>query len=194
MQEENSKPTRQEYLKKYRKEYYQKNKDKLLNQTKEWQEANKEKIKESKKKYYEENKERIKKVRKNYTENNPEKLKEYNKKYTKRKRQEDITYKLKGNLRNRLYHALKAQVASKSFSTLTYIGCSLEEYKKYIESLWLPGMSWENWTTDGWHIDHIVPLTSFNLLDEEELQKAFHYTNTQPLWAEDNLRKGNRKK
>ena len=53
-------------------------------------------------------------------------------------------------------------------------------------------MSWDNWALDGWHIDHIKPLSSFNLENREELKKACHYTNLQPMWAEDNLRKGSK--
>jgi hypothetical protein len=53
-------------------------------------------------------------------------------------------------------------------------------------------MSWDNWTTDGWHIDHIKPLASFDLTDRQQLLLACHYTNLQPLWAIDNLSKGDR--
>jgi len=69
-----------------------------------------------------------------------------------------------------------------SFSSL--IGCTGRELVSYIESLWLPGMNWDN--RSEWHIDHIIPLASFNLLDSEELSKASHYTNLRPLWAKDN--------
>ena len=51
-------------------------------------------------------------------------------------------------------------------------------------------MSWENYGMHGWHLDHIIPCCSFNLQNEEELKKCFHYSNYQPLWAKDNLSKG----
>jgi hypothetical protein len=50
-------------------------------------------------------------------------------------------------------------------------------------------MTWENWAHRGWHLDHIRPLASFDLTDESQLKEAIHYTNLQPLWAEDNIRK-----
>ncbi len=62
--------------------------------------------------------------------------------------------------------------------------------KKYLEGKFTEGMTWENHGT--WHIDHRRPICSFNLLDEEEQKKCFHYTNLQPLWATDNLSKGGR--
>jgi hypothetical protein len=53
-------------------------------------------------------------------------------------------------------------------------------------------MTWENWSKYGWHIDHIKPLSSFNLTDYEQLKMACHYTNLQPMWAKDNLIKSNK--
>lgn len=73
---------------------------------------------------------------------------------------------------------------------LKYIGCSLEYFRAHIESKFTIGMSWDNYGE--WHLDHIVPLSAFDLLDEDQLKKAAYYTNIQPLWALDNLKKGNK--
>jgi hypothetical protein len=64
--------------------------------------------------------------------------------------------------------------------------------KLYLESKFQPGMSWDNWGRTGWHIDHIKPLALFNLSDRKQFLEACHYTNLQPLWAKDNLSKGDR--
>jgi 5-methylcytosine-specific restriction endonuclease McrA len=71
-------------------------------------------------------------------------------------------------------------------------GCSYDEFKIHIESQFTDDMSWDNYGLKGWHIDHIKPLSGFNLDSQCELKKAWHYTNLQPLWAEDNLKKGSK--
>jgi hypothetical protein len=75
-------------------------------------------------------------------------------------------------------------------STKDMIGCSPQELREHIESKFIDGMSWENYGTFGWHLDHITPLASAK--DKEEIIKLNHYTNLQPLWAIDNLKKGGR--
>ncbi len=71
-------------------------------------------------------------------------------------------------------------------------GCSVGFLKEYLEKQFSPGMSWNNWSRDGWHIDHIRPLKSFDLTDREQVKQACHYTNLRPAWAKDNLSKGAR--
>ena len=63
------------------------------------------------------------------------------------------------------------------------------QLKEHIEKQFVDGMSWDNWALDGWHIDHIKPLASFDLTDRQQLLEACHYTNLQPLWAKDYLSK-----
>jgi hypothetical protein len=99
-------------------------------------------------------------------------------------------YRITHNLRRRTLLALHGHY--KADTTIRLIGCSAEELKKHLESLWQEGMSWDNYGLHGWHIDHVIPLSSFDLSKEEEQRKALHYTNLQPLWAEDNLKKSNK--
>lgn len=94
-------------------------------------------------------------------------------------------------LRRRLREALlRYTPGSKVGSFVGDLGCTLGEFRDYIESKFQPGMTWENRGQNGWHLDHIIPLASFNLSDRSEFVKASHFTNYQPLWAVDNYRKG----
>lgn len=99
----------------------------------------------------------------------------------------DIQFKLRKRLRIRLRDALKENYGSGS--AVRDLGCSIPEFKKYIESLFIKGMSWENWCHSGWHIDHKKPLHTFDLTDRSQFLMAAHYTNLQPLWAKDNYSK-----
>lgn len=100
----------------------------------------------------------------------------------------DLTYLLKRNLRNRFKQALKNNY--KSGSAVELLGISVIEFKKYLESLFKPGMTWENY--GDWHIDHIFPLSGGDLTDINFLKKVCHYTNLQPLWAMENLSKADK--
>ena len=78
----------------------------------------------------------------------------------------------------------------KNNKTFDIVGCTPQYLKEYLENKFTEGMSWVNHSQYGWHIDHIIPLSSAKT--EDELYKLCHYTNLQPLWAEDNLKKSNK--
>ena len=166
------------------KSYRDSNKEKRSLYGKKWDKVNKEKRRLQHKDWYESNKDTIKVQQKTYYENN--KNKRYNYHYNKLKT--DLQYKLTCNLRSRLYNAINNN--QKAGSAIKDLGCSVEELKSYLESKFQPGMNWDNWTHVGWHIDHIKPLASFDLTDRQQLLEACHYTNLQPLWADENLSKG----
>lgn len=115
---------------------------------------------------------------------------EYKKDWVKRKREEDYIFKLKMDLRTRFNHMISDYHLFKWRSTFTYIGCSIEDFVKYIENQFQEGMSWDNYGS--WHIDHILPLDCFNLKEERELFIAWNYRNLQPLWASENCSKSNK--
>lgn len=171
---------RKEYMRKYRinnkdvisnkrKEWREKNREKLLSNLKEWRENNTEHIKEYKVKYRE-----IYKSRRNELEKN---------RYIT-----DIKYCLGRRLRASLSSALKRKGYGKKSSLNSVIGCDWDFLKEYIESKFIDGMNWEN--RSEWHIDHIIPLSSAK--DDDEIYKLNHYTNLQPLWAKDNIKKSNK--
>jgi hypothetical protein len=106
--------------------------------------------------------------------------------YKKSKYNVDPIFTLKEKLRNRFRRAFKQ--GYKKGSAIDNLGCSIEVFKEYIEKQFKSGMSWDNYGK--WHIDHIKPLSSFNLQNIDELKQACHYSNLQPLWAEENFKKG----
>ena len=105
-----------------------------------------------------------------------------------KRRDEDSQYRVKMALHVRLYDAVKRQKGTKSTKTLELLGCTVDQLQAFLAAEFTEGMTWENYGE--WHIDHIRPCASFNLEDPEEQKTCFHWTNLQPLWALDNIRKG----
>lgn len=137
-------------------------------QNKAYREANREKVKLAKRQYYE----RV----------GLEKAKQRQK-----QKSQNIEFRILKRLRGRIYVALKRGI--KSATTRELLGCSIDEFKSYFEVQFAEGMTWEKYMEGAIHIDHIIPCIKFDLTKEEEQRKCFHYTNLQPLWAVDNLKK-----
>jgi hypothetical protein len=171
-----------ENKKEYSKKYYIDNKDKILNKGKTYNINNKEKLKQYSKKYYTNNSEKLKeKNRKNYS-------KEYCNKYMKERRLIDSLFKLRCNIRGLISKSIKNRGYTKNSKTFEYLGCSYQYFKEYLEDKFTEGMNWEN--QGEWHLDHIYPISLAK--DEEHLIQLNHYTNFQPLWSVDNIKKGNK--
>jgi hypothetical protein len=122
-----------------------------------------------------------------YRENKTKVIKSQNKR-VKVRLKADPKFLLKRRLRNRLYCALRSKGWGKNNKFKEYIGCTQDELKMHIEKQFTFGMSWEN--AGQWHIDHVKPLSSAQT--EQEMYELCHYTNLQPMWALDNIRKGNK--
>jgi hypothetical protein len=200
-------------IKEKRKEYYIKNKILIAEKHRLHRESNPEKTKETTQRYRTRNREKILIANKEYRQKNKDKIKEYqskpeviarrranklknkqkinaNKRYKEKLRRNiDPTYKLITNQRTRITGILKKHKTSK---TLDLLGCSAQFLRQYIEDQFLEGMTWDNYGTYGWHVDHITPCSSFDLTDIKQQKICFHYTNLQPLWAIDNLKKSNK--
>jgi hypothetical protein len=146
------------------------NPEKLIMTRKKYNKKNSEKILTKTKEYYEKNKVKIISKLNDKYKNNP-------------------LYRMKVNLRKRISFYLKSKNLIKTNKTFDIIGCSPEFLKGYLEKKFTDGMCWEL-VGHYIHIDHIIPLSSAKT--EKELIKLCHYTNLQPLWSEDNLRKSNK--
>lgn len=112
--------------------------------------------------------------------------------YQIRREQTNISYKLRANLNHRLRALLKITEGEKAGEIKELIGCSILDFIKHLESLWLPGMSWKNYgcKNGDWQLDHIIPCAAFDLADPEQQKACYHYTNVRPLWKIDNIKKG----
>ena len=149
-------------------------------------------------------KQKVKKNKKKYslTENGKKRKSVWDKTY-REKNKEEIKIKRKEKMKNPYYlltHRLRSRFKKivnryvieckepKTKIAKEFLGCDIVFYKKYIEDLFLENMNWSNYGE--WHIDHIIPISSFDLTIEEEIKRAFNFKNTRPLWAYDNLSKG----
>lgn len=131
---------------------------------------------EYKTKYHQENIEYINKKARDYYHNNKE---AYNN-YVRERRKIDPNFKLRNTLRNRIRIALKNN--SKFSTSILLLGCSIVEYKQYLESLFLPEMNWENFGII-WEIDHIIGCCNFDLEKEEDQKICFNHINTKPVFT-----------
>lgn len=170
---------------------YLKNKSKIDDKNKEWRVNNKEYKAKKDREYWLLNKEKIAKYNRNRRKNNKE-IHKQEADYVRNKRKTDPIYKLKGNLRSRIKECLKANKFIKTQNTEKILGADMLIVKTHIEKQFKEGMTWENHGLTGnvWHIDHIIPLDKAKTV--EEVYKLCHYSNLQPLWAKENLKKGNR--
>ena len=168
-----------ELIRQQKKTWYEKNKNRINAQSRKKQKMPKYKIAKSisDKKYYEKHKDEINSKRKGYVK------KRYNK---------DLCFRLTVILRSRLHKIISGKM--KKGSAVQDLGCSISYLLTYLESKFQPGMNWQNWSKYGWHIDHIIPLVTIKTAadKEDQIKIVCHYTNLQPLWAEENLKKSNK--
>lgn len=202
-------------IREYQRNYREENRDTILLSRKVHYSKNKDKVSANGKIYRANNPERVAATKDAWRKANPDKIKAITARYYNSHREEirayalsrpsysetdkvrhrerwdnDPQYKLRSNLRCRMNGAIKG--GHKGGSAVRDLGCSIDFLKTRLESMWLPGMSWENWKLDGWHLDHILPLSKFDLTDPAQVKIACHYSNLQPLWWRDNITKGNK--
>lgn len=192
--EENKEKNRQKYN-----EYYYKNREKIKEKNKkrlrEYYLKNSEILKTKSKNFREANKDKLKEIR------NTDKCREQSRKYSKKRRElgkiteyvrslkKDSNFKIRQLIAARVSSALKYKNNRKSNKTIVLLGCSIPEFKQYIELQFTEGMCWENRGYNGWHLDHIIPCAMFDLSIEENQRICFNYRNLRPLWGKDNIKK-----
>jgi hypothetical protein len=166
-----------------------------------WAKDHKDRIKEIVSKSFLKYREKYLAIKRKWREDHPEESRAngrrwYNRdrqtKYVREKRRSDPTLRLISNQRTRVYFALKRKDINKKSSTLSLVGCSIFQLKNHLAGKFREGMTWENHGKFGWHVDHIKPLASFDFSDPKQIEVAFHFSNLQPLWWYENLRKSNK--
>ena len=147
-------------------------------------------------KYYKKDKHKKRKVEHNAKlyENNKKEMIRKHVEYKRKRMKEDPAFRMKCNMGSRLSHLLSGNGMVKPETTLRLVGCSLDVLRFHVENQFVEGMSWSNYGRNTkserkWVLDHIQPMSSFNVLEETELRKACHYTNLQPMWDDENLKK-----
>jgi hypothetical protein len=198
------------------KEYYKLNAEKIKEWKKEHYKLNAEKIKEHRKEYYKKNAEKAKEYYKEYNKLNTEKIKEYYKEYNKlnaeklkentKEYQKEYRNNIKKNnfklyliylQRKQINRSFKSSLLNKNKHSIEYLGCDIEtlinHFQKKIDYFNNNIAIDEIMTFHNIHIDHIKPISKFNLDDENEFLKCSHYTNMQPLLIKDNLEKSNKR-
>jgi hypothetical protein len=184
-----------EKIKKREKIYRNKNKKRISKYQVKYRKENKEELIKKRKEDYLKNKDKLNRRNLKWRHKNIEKCRLYQNNYCRKKRKSDINYKIKCTQRIRINSTLKN--ISKSIPTMFLIGCDTDYLMYHIQNQFKSGMNWDNHgrglnNEKEWHIDHIKPCASFDLTKKSDQFKCFHYTNLQPLWAEDNLKKGNK--
>lgn len=117
---------------------------------------------------------------------------DYSRTYVQERCAADLDFKLRRVLSIRVGAAVRRQGTAKSAKTTDLIGCTVAELRAHLEGQFTAGMTWNNHGRgpDKWNIDHKIPCSSFDLTNPEQQRACFHFTNLQPLWQPDNMRKG----
>lgn len=163
---------------------YWKDPEKARATTNAWRKENPEQASESHRLWLLENPDRVKAIE---ARRDKPKKRERMRVYLSTRRQEDVEFRILTNCRTRINQAIKT--LSKGAGTRELIGMDLHEYRIYLQGQFLPGMTWENWGSI-WEIDHIRPCATFDLTDPAQQRECFNWSNTQPLFADENRRKG----
>lgn len=178
-------------IKKYRRAQYILNSEKQIEEAKSWRKNNVKRSKQTAKKYRIKNKKKIKESLKQYKKENRDKIRKYQKNYN-RKRRKDPIHKLNNVIRIGIWESLKKNKNGEKWEKL--VGYSLNDLKIHLEKQFKDGMTWENHSRDGWHIDHRIPISLFNITSAKckGFKKCWELSNLQPLWAKENMKKNNR--
>lgn len=188
-----------------------------------WKEANRKRVNAINKRWVQRHAEQHRKACKDWLARNPGKTAEYSRRhraknpkrerarvrayqakhrekareYQRKRRASSVAHRIRSALSCRMNQALRRALGGKAVkpsTTMQLVGCTVDELMRHLESLFLPGMSWDNWGRGKgkWHIDHVLPCAGTDMADPRKARAASHYTNLRPMWSHDNQSKGKR--
>ena len=164
--------------------YYREHKAEHQQRVLRWQKANPDKVREYARKQYLKDPEKAAEYQRRWQSRNRERVR----KAERDKRRRDAQFRISTLVRVNTSNILNG--TTKTGKWVALLGCSPEEFRGHLERQFTDGMTWATRGRRGWHLDHIKPLSSFDLTDDRQLREACHYTNVQPLWWRDNMQKG----
>ena len=186
-----SNPLNRAILSRKKKEDYQKNKTYILERNRKYRNKHRDEINNKQNDYYYANHEKMLASAKISRDKRKEKRTAAQYVYKKKRLKYDPIFKMKETIRGRIYLALKKYKIIKSQTLIDLLGTNnMDLVWNHLKKQFKRGMTQKN--HGKWHIDHIRPISSFDLRDPLQQRQCFHYKNMQPLWAADNLKKGNK--
>lgn len=171
----------------YKAKYYKENKDEILQSFRERYKENPDEYKEAENRRRRANLEVYNQRSLSYQKQNKEKVNQRHREWESKQRQSNVQFKIRASIRQNLHNAINRD--SVNCIAAQQLGCSISFFKDYLSKQFKADMSWEN-RGYLWSIDHIIPLSAFDLTDSDQLKQACHYTNTQPLYTVENNKKG----
>lgn len=173
-----------------KRQYYHENKDRFKPLFAAYRKENADYISKWKIKHYRKNRAEVLAKQKEYRKKNRERYNAWERKRYRENPQANIANKCRGRINSAIKSAEKG--ALKASNTIDLLGCTFAEFKTHIEKQFTKGMSWKKVMSNEIHLDHITPISSFDLTDPEQQYQAFNYLNVMPLWSKDNLSKGSK--
>lgn len=180
-----------DHVKKRRRAYYAANSERLIELSKKYQSQNRDFKLARRRQLRQLNREKENARTKEWKKLNADKVRAYYRERRRFKMLTDEAYSIRERLRTRIRQAVKDRFGIKAYRSSELLGCSIPDFRIYIESKFEPGMDWDNWGhgKDKWNLDHIVPCSLFDLTKPAHQKRCFHFSNYQPMWQVENFKK-----
>ena len=177
-------------IREYGKSWYQENRERKLAVGKAWRDKNRVKFKATQKRWEKNNPDKVHAKQRRMYQKHKVKRNKASTAANKRRYHADPTFRM----RTAMYRHLNKTIARQHMTAhcQEILGCTFEQLKSHLESQFKAGMTWANYGLRGWHIDHRLPISKHDLTNPDHIRRCFHFSNLQPLWWDENIRKSNK--